>query len=201
MKVPIDLPHAGTRPSSETLAQVADALPWPLMVLRPEGLLLYANQAAHQALQRATPLRLTPQQRVVPLGGPSEFLHALQQAAQGTPQVLRWHTAQGDATATLTPLAGSDGEALVLLALNAEGSRHAELRAYAHAQGLTDAETRVLTHLARGESSGTVAAALGLSAATVRSQIVSLRRKTGHANVPDLIRTLAALPPLGGKGE
>jgi DNA-binding CsgD family transcriptional regulator len=33
--------------------------------------------------------------------------------------------------------------------------------------------------------------------ATVRSQTMSLRRKTGHASVAELLRALAAMPPLG----
>ena len=38
---------------------------------------------------------------------------------------------------------------------------------------------------------------LGVRPATVRSQIASARRKTGHASVRELVLALAVLPPLG----
>ena len=40
------------------------------------------------------------------------------------------------------------------------------------------------------------AAALGTQPATVRSQLASLRRKTGHGSVAALLRALAAMPPV-----
>jgi len=43
---------------------------------------------------------------------------------------------------------------------------------------------------------GQAAKAIGVSLSTVRSQVLSLRRKTGHRSVPALLAALRSLPPL-----
>ena len=201
-------PHAhttvGPAPSAEMLAQVADALAWPLLLLNVDGQLLLANLAARQLLRQGGPLRLSTQRLLAPSDPRhrAAFQRALQAAAaHGGPQLLRWHGASGGhVSASLTRLAGdgphTPGGPTLLLALGAEDARRRELLAFATQHGLSAAETRVLQRLALGESSAHAALALGVGAATVRSQTLSLRRKTGHASVAALLRTLAQMPPL-----
>jgi DNA-binding CsgD family transcriptional regulator len=201
--------RADKAPGADILSQVADALAWPLFVLRHDGLLLHANRAAGSVLGAGTPLLRQADRRVVPSQPErvAAFAEALSAAAaEGARRVLHWRGAAGSFTATLAPLAGAAGSTHedlgaaglvpVLLALALPGSLEADADAFAREHGLSPAETRVLQRLALGESSVQAAAALGLAAATVRSQTVSLRRKTGHASVAALQRTLAALPPL-----
>ena len=57
---------------------------------------------------------------------------------------------------------------------------------------LTPAETRVVFELFDGFSPADIARRSKLSIATVRSQIASVREKTGARNQTDLIRLLAA---------
>jgi DNA-binding CsgD family transcriptional regulator len=199
-------------PSAETLALITDALAWPLLLLRSDGSLIHANLAARQLLGRRHPFVLTPKGRLLPADAAQhgEYQAALAAAAQGgpggqPPQLMQWATPTGRISVSVTALSGpAQRQALLLLALSPEHGRIADLRAYAAINGLSDAETRVLLHLARGHSSATAATELGVTAATVRSQTVALRRKTGHASVSALMRTLAALPPLapgGADGE
>lgn len=187
------------------LAQVADALAWPLLLLSVEGQLLLANLAARQLLRKGTPLRLSTQRLLAPSDprdGPA-FQCALQAAAAGdSPQLLHWHGAanKGRISASLTRLAGDSaavpGGPTLLLALGAADAHSNDLRAFASQHGLSPAETRVLQRLALGESSADAARALGVGAVTVRSQTLSLRHKTGHASLAALLRTLAHMPPL-----
>ena len=196
-------------PSAQTLAQtltlVADALAWPLLLLQADGRLLLANLAARLLLRQGAPLRLSTQRRVAP-GDPlrcAEFQQALHDAACGQgPRLLRWSGPAngGHTSAMLSRLAGDvhamPGGPTLLLALSMEGGRRTDLLAFAALHRLSPAETRVLERLALGEGSTRVAQALGVGASTVRSQTLSLRRKTGHASVAKLLQTLAGLPPL-----
>jgi DNA-binding CsgD family transcriptional regulator len=72
----------------------------------------------------------------------------------------------------------------------------ANLRAWAAASGLSAAETRVLLRVAAGDSAREAAAALGITPATVRSQLRAIGRKTGLGGVAALQRALTGLPPV-----
>ena len=198
-------PSAGPLPSAQTLALVADALAWPLLLLQANGTLLLANLAARQLLRLGSPLQLSAQQRVAPCEPRrrTAFSQALQAAASSEgPRLLRWYgaAAGGRISATLTRLGGESpgmpGGPTLLLALCTEGAQRTDLGAFAALYGLSPAEARVLERLALGESSARAALALGVGAATVRSQTLSLRHKTGHASVAALLAELASLPPL-----
>lgn len=186
-------------PSAEILAQVADALAWPLLLLRRDGTLLHANLAARRLLQSGAPLELSPWQHVLPsaVSRRAEFAAALEASASTLARgMLHWTEARSSLTATLAPLEAMDTlDPPLLLALSA-GGRGADIDAFATLHGLTAAETRVLHRLALGESSARAASALGVAKATVRSQIVSMRHKTHHASVGELLRALAGMPPL-----
>ena len=182
------------------LAQLADALVWPLLLLRPDGTLLHANLAARQLLLRGRPLQLSPERRVLPTLTQQrpEFAAALAiAAASGGRRLLRWPGTGLGYSATLAALgADAGGQVSLLLALAPAEGRAADAQAYAHLHGLSPAETRVLQRLALGDNSTRAAAALGVMPATVRSQIVALRRKTGHSSVNQLVQALAGMPPL-----
>jgi DNA-binding CsgD family transcriptional regulator len=186
------------------LAQMADALMWPLMVLHADGTLLHANRAARRLLSAQRGLTLLPDRHLglLPAGRQAEWQAALLTARRGQTVVLTWAADGGGlaAVGSLIPLGDPradtpDGGAL-LLALSSIEQPDGQVQAYARMHRLSPAETRVLQRLAQGDTSGEAADALGVSAATVRSQIISLRRKTGHASVIDLLRGLARMPPV-----
>ncbi|MDE2146367.1 MAG: hypothetical protein KGJ24_06735 [Burkholderiales bacterium] len=191
-------------PSAATLLQLLDALAWPLIVLRAGAELLHANRAGHLALHEALALHLGPDRRVQPTAADVHpaFLQALAEVAAGGPRrALRLGATAGACTVHLVPLGPAGGTGPVLLALPAPGSR-AEVGAFAERHRLTPAETRVLERLVHGDSSTRAAAVLGSSPATVRSQIVALRRKSGHRDLGALLRDLAGLPsPAPGAGR
>jgi len=63
---------------------------------------------------------------------------------------------------------------------------------------LDAAETRVLVALCQGIPPGAAAAEIGVGIATVRTQIGSIRQKTGAQSIRALVRQVAVLPPLMG---
>lgn len=186
-------------PPAAVLAQITDALPWPLLLLRCDAVLLHANLAARQVLHRGQPLQIKAGQRVVASDAQqqAEFAAALR-AAQ--PAMMQWSApGHGGCSVTLKPLlaAGeSNASPAMLVLLGTAASRHADLQAFVRLYALSPAEARVLERLNLGDNCIDTAAALGIKAATVRSQLASLRRKTGQASVAALLRALAAMPPL-----
>jgi DNA-binding CsgD family transcriptional regulator len=149
-------------------------------------------------------LYLTAQGQVLPSDSArrADFAGACDSALLGGPRLLHWPGASAPCNATLSRLHTPQGTpAVLMLALSLPPGRGPEVLAYAALHGLSEAETRVLERLARGESTTLAAQALHVAPATVRSQAASLRRKTGHPSVAELLRTLAALPPLATDGE
>jgi DNA-binding CsgD family transcriptional regulator len=196
------LPPSAMPPAS-VLAQMSDALPWPLLLLRRDAVLVHANLAARQLLHRGQPLKLDERRRVQAGSAAQQaaFAAALQ---AGEPALLQWPSAvapppgHAGCSVTFRPL-GAAGvgpdDAPVLVLIGTGTARHADLQAFARLHGLSPAETRVLERLSLGDSATDAAAALGTKTTTVRSQVASLRRKAGCASVAGLLRALATMPP------
>jgi DNA-binding CsgD family transcriptional regulator len=54
----------------------------------------------------------------------------------------------------------------------------------------------VLEHLCTGQDPTDIAEQLGVAISTVRTQVSSIRQKTGASNIRELVRKVAVLPPL-----
>ncbi len=195
------------------LARMADLLAWPLMLIDEHGALRHANRAARHLLRAGKPLRLLPNQQLQPAAAAwrAEFAGALKAAALGQPGVLRWPGRRLGFQGTLQALnelndlnnlnrpAGRGARTtLLLLALAPASGFTPDLAAYGAAHGLTAAEQRVLSLLARGRNAAQAAADAGVAVSTARSHIASLRRKTGHTSVAALLLDLNRLPPVLG---
>ncbi|CAD5373231.1 HTH luxR-type domain-containing protein [Rubrivivax sp. A210] len=165
---------------------MADLLAWPLLLLRADGRLLHANQAGQRLLARGEPLRLSGAGAVTVASERGAWAEALAAAAAGRRLLL----STGGAAMVLAPLAA--GGPLLLALAPACGSREADVRGFAQAHQLSAAEGRVLLRLALGDSPADTAQVLGITAATVRSQLVAIRRKTGHASIADLAAAAAS---------
>jgi DNA-binding NarL/FixJ family response regulator len=72
------------------------------------------------------------------------------------------------------------------------------VEAFARGKGLTCAETRVLLALCNGKTPQQIAREASVEMSTVRSQIVSVRQKTGARDLRTLVAQVAALPPFVG---
>lgn len=193
-------PDAAAAPAA-MLAAAADVLALGLLLLSEQGRLRHANASGQALLAAGRWLRLRPD-GVLEAGPDALAARALQQAlgqaATGQRQWLRAPEGAGtSATATLVRLgATSRGDAAVLLLTVTDPAAPRDLGAYALHHALTPAETRVLDLLARGLDQAQVAAALGVSLATLRSHTAAVRRKTGHRRLSALLQAVARLPPL-----
>lgn len=185
------------------MAQMLDAIDYGMLLVSDDRRLLHANVAARRDLDNQHPLQV--------LGGSVETLqatdasalHAALQdaAARGLRRLLRLGTGARATAVAVVPLPplGTDQRRAVLLVL---GKRRMceELTVdwYARSHHLTPAETQVLKRLTQDLSPQQIAEATGVGLATVRSQISSIRTKTGSESIRALVRQVAVLPPLVG---
>ena len=72
------------------------------------------------------------------------------------------------------------------------------VEAYARAHKLTQAETLVLKGLCQGETPAEIARNHRVAMSTVRTQVGSIRSKTGMPSIGALVRTVSMLPPIIG---
>lgn len=183
------------------LRAVTDLLATPMLLIGDAGRLCFANRAASDQLDSCVGLCLTDEGQVeaVDHSHREAWKSGLADARLGARVLLHWRLGAAPFSASLCALPPKPGDTpgtQVLVLMGAGSSAELDVQGFALAHRLSAAETRVVARIARGESYRDVAAALGVTLATVRSQALSIRRKTGHRSAQDLQVALADLPPL-----
>ena len=190
-------------PARHWLAATLDEIDYGMLLLTDETQVMHINHSARAELDAAHPLQLLGRelrarrpQDVLPL---ADALHA---AAQ---RRLRKLLTLGDGaqrvSVSVVPLALPDdsGSPVTLVML---GKRQVcevlSVQGFAGSHGLTLTETRVLAALCCGTLPTEIAARSGVKIATVRTQIGTIRQKTGAQSIRALVQQVAVLPPLMG---
>lgn len=182
------------------LTLMLDEMDHGMLLVTHDGVLRHANQAARSELAQGDRLALSHHQVRGVKGNEAQLLsQALADAHRGRRRLL-WLGAQNPGLSVAVvplPPEGPDGEALVLMMLGRRQPGDAlTIDFYARAQGLTEAEARVLLALCRGLQPKQVAHEFDVAVSTVRTQISSIRHKTQTASIRDLLSRVAALPPI-----
>ncbi len=191
------------RVQPDWLAATLDEIDYGMLLLTENGQLVHANHIAGVELDGAHPLQLVGGELRARHAYDAPALHlALQNAAlRGLRKLLTLGDNLHRASVSVVPIGhgGAPGAATTLLML---GKRQVceslSVQGFARSHGLTPAETRVLVPLCQGVPPGEVAEMLGVGIATVRSQIGSIRQKTGAESIRALVGQVAMLPPLMG---
>jgi DNA-binding CsgD family transcriptional regulator len=195
-------PDTGAQLAWQWLAAALDELDYGILLLVDGAHAAHVNHAARVELDGAHPLLL--------LGGRLRARSAHDVAplhdalAQASLRGLRRLLSVGDdaqrTSISIVPLelpcAGSRA-VLVILGKNSV-CESLSVEGFARAHGLTGAETRVLAALCTGAEPAEVACQLGVAISTIRSQIGSVRMKTGAPSIRALVQQVAVLPPLKG---
>ncbi|MEO8279838.1 MAG: helix-turn-helix transcriptional regulator [Ideonella sp.] len=184
-----------------------------VLLLDEDGRVVHANPVAHAQMCGDHPLQLTPDRlRARDPRDASVLQAAIEGAARRGLRKLISLRASADDLVSLSviPLAGicepgsaASGEAaprqavLVLLGKRRLGGELA-IESFARLHGLSAGETRVLLALNAGLQPTELARRHGVAIATVRTQIGSIRAKTGAGSIRGLLRQLTLLPPLQG---
>lgn len=203
--------HARPTPPQPSLAAAAgphwfalmlDEIDYGMLLVADERTVLHANHVARSELDDEHPLQMVGGELRV--RNASDILPLREALTAARRRGLRQLLTLGDGarriSVAVVPLpAIGGGEALTLLVF---GKRRVceDLSAhwFARQHRLTPAEARVLGALCNGRRPVEIAQAQSVAISTVRSQIGSVRAKTGAANIRALVQQVAVLPPLVG---
>ena len=181
--------------------QMLDEVDYGMLLLNDRLDVLHVNHVARAELDAQHPLQLRAGVLLTTRPADATTLHdALQGAAQ---RGLRRLISVGEGTQSVgvavVPLAGArpeQGAAMLVVLGKREVCGELAVQWFARNHALTHAETRVLAALCAGCGPGEIAGSQGVSLHTVRTQIGSVRAKTGAASIRELLRQVAMLPPL-----
>lgn len=192
---------AGARvPEVEFAWRVLEEIDYGLLLVSPGGRLQHANHLARHELARARFLRIeaatvvghSPEQT-------EEVMRGVRWAAQGRRQMLTLRRGTESLPVACVPLhQPTDGQpASVLLMLGRQsGAQNLAITFFSRTHGLSPAEEAVLKALCEGLDVREIAQANGVAECTVRTQVRSLRDKTGINSMRLLVQRVAALPPV-----
>lgn len=195
--------RAAPAPVRHWMAATLDEVDYGMLLLADETQAVHVNHTARAELDSTHPLQL--------LGGElrarrPQDAHALAEALQaaarrGLRKLLTLGEGAQRVSVSIVPLAvpNDSGAPVTLVMLGKRQVCEAlSVQGFACSHGLTAAEGRVLVGLCRGTPPTAIAAQLGVAISTVRTQIGTIRQKTGAASIRGLVQQVAVLPPLMG---
>lgn len=180
---------------------ILDQIDYGVVVVASEGRLVYANEVARRALRDRHPLQVDDQHLSACRADDVVRLRkALGAAARHGMRTLLTFGDDGARTGVAVvpippPAAGESGAALLVIGKQAV-CEELSVQWYGRLHGLTSTESHVLGLLCDGAMPGEIAHVQGVAMSTIRSQISSIRAKTGARNIGALVRQVAVLPPL-----
>jgi len=189
--------RAGTPPVARWLSAMLDEIDYGMLLLADDAEVVHVNHAARTELDAGHPLQLLGRQLRARHPQDVAKLHeALAGAAQrGLRRLLALGEGEQRVNVAVIPL----GNHATLVVLNKRHlSERISVQCFARLHVLTPAETRVLESLCEGLDPREIAELGGVGLATVRTQIGSIRAKTGADNIRALVRQIAVLPPMVG---
>jgi len=191
--------HATT--NSALFIRVLDALDYGLMLVTDNARLRFANRAALRECASMRCMRLhdghvRPRQD----HEHEPFLKALAASCKGRRSMLTFQSSESALSLAVVPVdepATASGESATLLVFGRrEVCEPLSVDFFAREHRLTPAEGVVLRGLCRGARPGEIARDAGVAVTTVRTQIGSIRLKTGAKSIGDLVRMVTVLPPI-----
>ena len=188
-------------PIGNWLAASLDEIDYGVLLLRDAITVAHANHAARAELADDHPLQLAGNfLRARHPRDAAALREAISAATgRGMRRMLTLGLAPRQSTVSVVPVTtpGPDEQPVALLVLEKrQVCEQLSVQGFARCYGLTSAETAVLQALSEGLDPMDIARHKGVAVCTVRSQIGSVRAKTGAASIRELLSRIAALPPL-----
>ncbi len=179
------------------LARALDEVDYGILLLDADSAVLHLNHRARRWLGDGQLLQLQGQQlRACDPCEAALLCDAVQSAARhGLRRFLPLGRGALRQVAALVPI--EPGVAAMVLGKSGV-CEDLSLQCFARSHALTPAETRVLAALGKGTKPNGIALEQGVKLSTVRTQIGAIRDKTGADSITELLRFVAALPPMVG---
>ena len=203
------IPYAGDdrrqrgRDAGPWMLRMLDEIDYGMLLVTPDAQVSYLNHAARLELDGQHPLQLLGSTlRAHRALDVAPLYDALAGAQRGLRKLVTLGEGAQRVSISVVPLPAAGGASDARVTLLVLGKRQVceqlSVQGYARSVGLTPAETRVLEQLCAGARPGEVAANAGVAVSTIRTQIGSIRAKTGAGSIRELVRQVAVLPPLVG---
>lgn len=178
------------------LIAALDEVDYGLMLMDEAGQPRVANQAARLFLRSCASLRIDEGLlQWHDADAARQWTRALWQARQGARSLIPIEDQGLRRMLAVVPLR-HEATAVMVIIGRSQVCEPLSLAFFAQAHRLTNAEAAVLRALGEGASPAEIAQQAGVAVSTVRTQITSLRAKTGADSIRTLLRQVAALPPM-----
>lgn len=192
-----------SRDAGPWMMRMLDEIDYGMLLVTPDAQVSYLNHAARLELDGQHPLQLLGSTlRAHRALDVAPLYDALAAAQRGLRRLVTLGEGAQRVCVSVVPLPTAGGQVDTRVTLLVLGKRQVceqlSVQGYARSVGLTPAETRVLEQLCAGARPGQVAASAGVAVSTIRTQIGSIRSKTGAGSIRELVRQVAVLPPLVG---
>jgi len=183
------------------LSAALDEIDYGLLLLDGRTV-LHANHVAREELEAGHPLEIVSRQ--LRSRSPQDAAALSEALSAAANKGLRRMLTLGDGllrvSLAIVPLgmpqrAASAGPTLMLFGRR-RVCMNLSAHSFARAHALTPAESAVLDALCAGELPAEIARRQGVAISTVRTQISSIRSKTGAPSIRHLLQQVATLPPL-----
>lgn len=182
------------------LAQALDEVDYGLVLVDEHAHVMHLNHAARREMDAHHPLQVVGNVLRVREGTDLVPLHeAIAQARQGVRRMLSLGPAEARVDIAVMPLGPLDlgGPAGVLLMMGRRDlCTPLSAQMFARNQRLTPCETRVLQSLCSGLDPRDMVEHHNLGLTTIRSHIGAIRAKVGVGSIDEVVRKVAALPPV-----
>jgi DNA-binding CsgD family transcriptional regulator len=193
------------RADARVLTCMLDVVDYGILLVGADSSVSFANRAARLELDASHPLQLDRHKLTVRLQQDAAPLREALDAALGRGLQRLLTLGQGAQTRVSVAILPADGagaaastDAIVVLGKRSVcGELSAD--AFARQHRLTPAELKVLKLLCAGHHATDIAKLQGVALTTIRTQISSVRDKTGAASIGALVRCVARLPPLASR--
>lgn len=189
-----------TPPAARCLALALDEIDYGLLLVTDGSQVQHANHTARAELDDSHPLQLLG--RELRARHPQDVVRlneALIGAQRGLRKLVTLGPPEHRVTIAVVPLPREphdSGHATLLVLGKRQVCGRLAVQWFASSHALTPAETRVLEALCDGQEPRDIADRFRVGLATVRTQIGSIRAKTGADSIRGLVRQVSVLPPM-----
>jgi DNA-binding CsgD family transcriptional regulator len=198
---PAQTPRFAHKPQTDStllatlLTRVLDEVDYGVALVNADAQVLYANHRTRELLTGDCALQWAGERlRTRDTNDSAAMSQALSDATtKGLRRLVVLGQPRTRLLAALVPV--QTGISALLLGRNGV-CEELSMQCYARSHALTTAEERVLTAVGRGITPTRFAREQGVKLSTVRTQLGAIRHKTGASNITDIVRLVAALPPM-----
>jgi DNA-binding CsgD family transcriptional regulator len=196
--------HANAKPlpvevGDALMLRLIDEIDYGLMLVDAGGRVRVANRLARRECVAPGALRVVHGELQAAQPADNAALrHALDAAQRGRRELLELGRGGQRVRLAVVPLSdpGDDGAHALIVFGKRQLCETLSVELFARVHGLTGAEAKVLQALCSGAQPTGMARQFGVAISTIRTQLASLRQKTEAASIRDIVRQIAALPPV-----